>query len=54
MKVLDYMVIAFYGLAMLAVGRYYATRTKTSDDYLLGGFQRESNQLRLRLFWPAD
>ncbi len=37
MSILDWAVIALYGLGMLAVGWYYARRTATAEDYLLGG-----------------
>src|SRR5437763_10619560 len=50
MKFLDYLVIGLYGVAMLAVGRYYAMRTKTSDDYLLGGRKMSPFMIGLSLF----
>jgi len=34
---LDWMVIAGYAISVLAVGWYYNRRTKSSDDYLVGG-----------------
>ena len=33
----DWIIIALYAAAMTAVGFYYVRRTKTGDDYLLGG-----------------
>jgi len=35
--VLDWMVLAGYGLGMLAIGWYFARRTDNTDDYLLAG-----------------
>lgn len=37
MQTLDWIIIVFYGLGMLAVGWYFSRRTKTSEDYMLGG-----------------
>ncbi len=50
MTVLDYAVIALYALGMLAVGRYYARRVKTADDYLLGGRSMSPLMIGLSLF----
>jgi len=50
MTLLDFVVIALYALGMLAVGRYYATRTKTADDYLLGGRKMSPLMIGLSLF----
>lgn len=47
---IDWGVIAFYALGMLAVGVYYSYRSKTSDDYLLGGRQMSSWSIGLSLF----
>jgi len=33
----DWIVIASYGVGMVLVGWYYSRRTKTAEDYLLGG-----------------
>ncbi len=41
LSVVDWAVIAAYGSGMLAVGWYYSRRTKTSEDYLLGGAEHE-------------
>ena len=62
---LDWCVVALYGLGMLAVGIYYARRTKTSGDYLLGGRNMRSWMVGLSLFatmlstlsylaWPGE
>lgn len=50
MHLLDYLVIAFYGLGMLAIGWYYARRTQTADDYLLGGRSMSPLLIGLSLF----
>ena len=50
MRILDWLVIALYVLAMLAVGRYYKTRVQTSDDYLLGGRTMNPVMIGLSLF----
>lgn len=34
---LDWIVIVAYGMGMLAVGWYFSRRTRTSEDYMLGG-----------------
>ncbi len=47
---LDYGVIIAYGLGMLAVGAYYARRTVSREDYLLGGRQMRSSFVGLSLF----
>jgi SSS family solute:Na+ symporter len=48
--VLDYAVIGLYALALLAVGRYYARRVRTADDYLLGGRSMSPLMIGLSLF----
>ncbi len=50
MTALDYGVIVAYGLGMLAVGVYYARRTVSREDYLLGGRQMRSSFVGLSLF----
>lgn len=50
MTILDYVVIGLYGLGMLAVGRYYARRVRTADDYLLGGRSMPPLMIGLSLF----
>ncbi len=50
MTALDYAVIALYALGMLAIGRYYARRVRTADDYLLGGRSMSPLMIGLSLF----
>ena len=50
MTPLDWVVIALYALGMLAVGWYYARRTSTTDDYLLGGRNMSPWKVGLSLF----
>ena len=50
MQVLDWIVIVVYSLGMLAVGWYYSRRTKTSEDYMLGGRQMKSWTVGLSFF----
>lgn len=50
MQILDWLVIALYASAMLAVGRYYKNRVQTSDDYLLGGRTMNPVMIGLSLF----
>lgn len=47
---IDWSVIVIYALGMLAVGAYYSRRSKTSDDYLLGGRNMSSWSVGLSLF----
>lgn len=47
---LDWIVIAIYGLGMVAVGLYYSSRSRTSDDYLLGSRNMSSWSVGLSLF----
>ncbi|MCA9103562.1 MAG: sodium/solute symporter [Planctomycetales bacterium] len=47
---LDWLVVAAYGVGMLAIGWYFARRSATSDDYLLGGRQMKSGAVGLSLF----
>jgi SSS family solute:Na+ symporter len=47
---LDWVAIAMYAVIMLAVGWYYARRTRTTDDYLLGGRRMSPWQVGLSLF----
>jgi len=46
----DWVVIALYMLAMLAVGWYYSRRTKSTEDYLLGGRTMRPLSVGLSLF----
>ena len=61
----DWAVIALYAAGMLAVGWYYARRTATSEDYLLGARKMRPTGLGLSLFatmvstisyltWPGE
>lgn len=50
MRTLDMLVIALYGVGVLAVGRYYGNRAKTADDYLLGGRRMSPLLIGLSLF----
>ncbi len=47
---LDWIVIAAYGLGMLAIGWYFAGKTKNSEDYLLGGRKMNPTAVGLSLF----
>ena len=46
----DWIVIALYGVGMLAIGAYYSRRTKSAEDYLLGGRNMNSLMVGLSLF----
>jgi len=50
MNLFDIIVITVYLLGMLAIGRYYAGRTKTADEYLLGGRRMNPYMIGLSLF----
>ncbi len=50
MSVLDYLVIALYAVLMLAIGQFYARRTQTTEDYLLGGRRMSPLMVGLSLF----
>ncbi len=47
---LDWIVIGFYAIGMLAVGWYYSRRTVTTEDYLLGGRNMNPLSVGLSLF----
>ena len=47
---LDLFIIAAYALGMLAVGRYYSTRTADTEQYLLGGRTMNPFMIGLSLF----
>lgn len=62
---LDWTVIGLYALGMLSVGWYYSRRTKTQEDYLLGGRQMRPWSVGVSLFaslistisylaWPGE
>ncbi len=50
MRLLDWLVIAGYAISMLGIGRYFALRNKTLDDYLLGGRRMSPFAVGLSLF----
>ena len=50
MRTLDWLVIAGYAAGMLAIGRYYARRNRTADDYQLGGRRMSPFAVGLSLF----
>jgi SSS family transporter len=50
MHFLDWLVIALYAAAMLAIGRHYSRRTETVDDYLLGGRRMSPFMIGVSLF----
>lgn len=65
LSALDWIVIALYAFALLAIGWYYARRAKLTDDYLLGGRKMSSVAMGLSLFgsllstlsylaWPGE
>ncbi len=65
LSVLDWLVIVGYMLGMLAIGWYYSSRSKTADDYLLGGRNMKPWAVGLSLFatlfstisylaWPGE
>lgn len=47
---LDLLVIGAYAVGMLAVGAYYSRRTKTAEEYLLGGRNMNPIAIGLSLF----
>ncbi len=50
MQLPDFLVIALYAAGMLAVGAFYARRTETADEYLLGGRTMNPIMVGLSLF----
>ncbi len=50
MTSLDGAVIAVYAVGMLAVGAFYARRTRNTEDYLLGGRTMRASSVGLSLF----
>lgn len=65
MTPLDWAVIAVYGVGMIGVGWYYARRTASAEDYLLGGRNMKPLNVGLSLFatllstisyltWPGE
>ena len=62
---LDWAVIALYAAGMLAIGWYYSRRTKTREEYLLGGRAMKPLSVGVSLFaslistisylaWPGE
>ena len=50
MNWLDWLVVGIYGFGMIGVGFYYMRRTKSTDDYLLGGRTMKPWTVGLSLF----
>ncbi len=50
LHVTDWIVITLYGVGMIAVGWYYARRTATADDFVLGGRSMRPLGVGLSLF----
>lgn len=50
LQMLDWIVIAVYVLGMLVVGWYFSRRTKTNEDYMLGGRTMKPWAVGLSLF----
>lgn len=50
LQTLDFMVIGLYALIMIGIGAYYARRTETREDYLLGNRQMNPLMVGLSLF----
>ena len=50
MTTIDWLVIAVYAAAMLAVGWYYSRQNETADDYHLGGRRMNPLAIGLSLF----
>ena len=47
---LDWCVMIFYGLGMLAVGWYFSKKNKSTEDYMLGGRKMNSWAVGISLF----
>ncbi len=50
LTVLDWVVLVTYGLGMLIVGWYYSRKTKSQEDYLLGGRNMAAWMVGISLF----
>jgi len=50
MTALDWVVVVAYFTGMMGVGWYYAVRTRTREDYLLGGRSMRSSVVGLSMF----
>ena len=52
--VLDWAIIALYAVGLLGIGWHYSRRTRTTEDYLLGGRSMKSGSVGLsRLQCPS-
>jgi solute:Na+ symporter, SSS family len=49
-SILDWIVVAIYALGMLAIGFHFKRKTKTTDDYMLGGRKMKPWNVGLSLF----
>ena len=49
-SILDWIVVAMYAIGMLAIGVYFKCKTKTTDDYMLGGRKMKPWKVGLSLF----
>ena len=47
---MDWIVVAIYALGMLAIGFHFKRKTKTTDDYMLGGRKMKPWNIGLSLF----
>src|SRR5262245_49207521 len=50
MSLLDWLVVAAYGVMTLGVGLYYSRKNKSAEDFLLGGRRMSPIALGLSLF----
>jgi solute:Na+ symporter, SSS family len=50
LETVDWAVMVFYGLGMLAVGWYFSRKNKNSEDYLLGGRKMGTWPIGISLF----
>ena len=50
MRTIDWIVVTIYMIGMLAIGEYYARRTKSDEDYLLGGRNMGFMSIGMSLF----
>ncbi len=50
LRSLDWTVIALYAVGLLSIGYYFARKTRTAEDYLLGGRSMRSSSVGLSLF----
>ena len=50
MHLLDFIVIGLYAAVMLGIGLYYSRKTRTTEDYMLGGRQMKPWAVGISLF----